>query len=97
MGNCNELEETIEDFQFSMVLEVLGTLTIDINGFSMVFESFDHWFSMVRDYWSNDGMVSMDRSGLFQIKTRMSWDVGMLPHLINVAFVCLLLGLFALR
>ena len=67
MGNCNELEETIEDFQFSMVLEVLGTLTIDINGFSMVFGSFDQWFSMVRDYWSNDGMFSMDRSGLFQI------------------------------
>ena len=44
-----------------------GTLTIDINGFSMVFGSPNHWFqwfSMVRDHWSNDGMVSMDRSGL---------------------------------
>ena len=46
-----------------------GTLTIDINGFSMVFGSPNHWFqwfSMVRDHWSNDGMVSMDRSGLIQ-------------------------------
>ena len=44
-----------------------GTLTIANNGFSMVFRSPNHWFqwfSMVKDHWSNDGMVSMDRTGL---------------------------------
>ena len=45
-----------------------GTLTIDINGFLLVLGSFNHWFqwfSMVRDHWWNDGMVSMDRYTLF--------------------------------
>ena len=44
-----------------------GTLTIANDGFSMVFGSPNHWFqwfSMVKDHWSNDGMVSMDRTGL---------------------------------
>ena len=44
-----------------------GTLTIANNGFSMVFGSPNHWFQwflMVKDHWSNDGMVSMDRTGL---------------------------------
>ena len=48
-----------------------GGLTIDINGFSMVFEFCYHcfqWFSMVPDHWSNDAMVSMDRCGLTQIQ-----------------------------
>ena len=43
------------------------TLTIANDGFSMVFGSPNHlfqWFSMVKDHWSNDGMVSMDRTGL---------------------------------
>ena len=45
-----------------------GTLTIANDGFSMVFGSPNHWFqwfSMVKDHWSNDGMVSMDRPGLY--------------------------------
>ena len=44
-----------------------GTLTIANDGFSMVFGLPNHWFqwfSMVKDHWSNDGMVSMDRTGL---------------------------------
>ena len=44
--------------------------TIAFNGFSMVFESFNHlvqWFSMVTGHWSNDAMVSMDRSPLVHI------------------------------
>ena len=47
-----------------------GGLTIDINGFSLVFGFCYHcfqWFSMVPDHWSNDAMVSMDRCCLFQI------------------------------
>ena len=51
-----------------------GTLTIANNGFSMVFGSPNYWFqwfSMVMDHWSNDGMVSMDRTGLGQV---MSWS-----------------------
>ena len=45
----------------------LGSLTIAINGFTMVFWCCYHrfqWFSMVLDHWSNDAMVSMDRCGL---------------------------------
>ena len=44
-----------------------GMLTIDNDGFSMVLGLSNHWFqwfSMVKDHWSNDGMVSMDRTGL---------------------------------
>ena len=53
-----------------------GTLTIAIDGLSMIFGSPNHWFkrfSMVKDHLSNygmvlmeyfDGMVSMERSGL---------------------------------
>ena len=44
-----------------------GTLTIANDGFSIVFGLPNHWnqwFSMVKDHWSNDGMVSMDRTGL---------------------------------
>ena len=46
-----------------------GMLTIDNDGFSMVLGLSNHWFqwfSMVKDHWSNDGMVSMDRTGLNQ-------------------------------
>ena len=46
-----------------------GTLAIANDGFSMVFGSPNHWFQwflMVKDHWSNDGMVSMDRTGLLQ-------------------------------
>merc|ERR1711989_41232 len=63
----NDFEETIETFNgFQKTIEfiqwfwrtlsplnVFDTLTIANNG-----------FSMVRDHWSNDGMVSMDRTGL---------------------------------
>ena len=45
----------------------LGSLTIAINGFTMVFWCCYHrfqWFSIVPDHWSNDAMVSMDRCGL---------------------------------
>ena len=47
-----------------------GMLTIDNDGFSMVLGLSNHWFqwfSMVKDHWSNDGMVSMDRTGLLLI------------------------------
>ena len=51
---------------------IFSPQTIDFNGFSMVWGSFNHWFqwfSMVMDHWSNDAMVSMDRSPLFYTKT----------------------------
>ena len=53
-----------------------GTLAIANDGFSMVFGSPNHWFrwfSMVQDHWSNDGMVSMDRTGLFAILLLLSY------------------------
>ena len=52
-----------------------GMLTIDNDGFSMVLGLSNHWFqwfSMVKDHWSNDGMVSMDRTGLVHVKTLIS-------------------------
>ena len=47
-----------------------GTLTIAKDGFSMVFGSpncWFQWFLMVKDHWSNNGMESIDRSGLIVI------------------------------
>ena len=47
-------------------MEWFGT-TIGFNGFSMVFESANHWFrwfSMVVHHWSNDGMVTYHRWSL---------------------------------
>ena len=52
-----------------------GMLTIDNDGFSMVLGLSNHWFqwfSMVKDHWSNDGMVSMDRTGLVGGATPLS-------------------------
>ena len=71
--NFNGFEETIEFFngfggQYHHLM-FFGTLTIANNGFSMVFGSPNYWFqwfSMVMDHWSNDGMVSMDRTGLMK-------------------------------
>merc|ERR1711989_65014 len=67
----NGFKKTIEFIQWFWrtlsPLNVFDTLTIANNGFSMVLGSPHHWFqwfSMVRDHWSNDGMVSMDRTGL---------------------------------
>ena len=47
-------------------MEWLGA-TIDINGFSMVLRSGNHWFqwfTMVFHHWSNDGMVAYHRWSL---------------------------------
>ena len=49
-------------------LLIFSPQTIASNGFLMVLGSFNHcfqWFSMVKDHWSNDAMVSMYRSPLF--------------------------------
>ena len=71
----NGFEETIGNchwfWRAPSPLNVFGTLAIGNDGFSMVLWSPDHWFqwfSMVKDHWSNDGMVLMDRTGL-QLKT----------------------------
>ena len=48
-------------------MEWLGA-TIDINGFSMVLRSGNHWFqwfTMVFHHWSNDGMVAYHRWSLY--------------------------------
>ena len=55
-----------------------GMLTIDNDGFSMVLGLSNHWFqwfSMVKDHWSNDGMVSMDRTGLVWGHLESSSDI----------------------
>ena len=60
-----------------------GMLTIDNDGFSMVLGLSNHWFqwfSMVKDHWSNDGMVSMDRTGLYCI---VAPSINMIPKFIN--------------
>ena len=48
---------------------IFSPQTITFNDFSMVLGSFNHWFqwfSMVMDHWSNNAMVSMDRSPLLR-------------------------------
>ena len=50
-------------------LMFFSPLTIAFIGFSMVLGPFNHWFqwySMVVDHWSNDVMVSSERSSLDQ-------------------------------
>ena len=50
-------------------LMFFSPLTISFIGFFMVLGSFNHWFqwySMVVDHWSNDVMVSSERSSLDQ-------------------------------
>ena len=62
-----------------------GMLTIDNDGFSMVLGLSNHWFqwfSMVKDHWSNDGMVSMDRTGLAQC-LRHVFEEGFLTTGVN--------------
>ena len=75
MEDFNDLRGTIEYNHFFCAnhfhLMFFSPLTIAFNGFSMVWGSFNHWiqwFSMVMDHWSNDAMVSMDRSPLSQTK-----------------------------
>ena len=49
-------------FQWFWVWQTIGT-----NGFSMVFSletMVFQWFPMVANHWSNDGMVTIHRSGL---------------------------------
>ena len=59
-------------------MEWLGA-TIDINGFSMVLRSGNHWFqwfTMVFHHWSNDGMVAHHRwslSGQDEIVLKGVW------------------------
>ena len=51
-------------------LMFFSPLTIAFIGFSVVLGSFNHWFqlySMVADHWSNDVMVSRERSSLDQV------------------------------
>ena len=58
-----------------------GMLTIDNDGFSMVLGLSNHWFqwfSMVKDHWSNDGMVSMDRTGLVASVTNIGYVMIMI-------------------
>ena len=69
-----------------------GALTIGINGFSMVFGSCYHrvqWFSMVRDHWSKDGMVSMDCNALIsdglKLLDTIAGDTGSLKSLGSVS------------
>ena len=61
-------------FEETITIECfLGSLTIAINGFAMVFSCCYHrfqWFSMVPDHWSNNAMVSMDRCGLCVTKVK---------------------------
>ena len=50
--------------------------TIGTNGFSMVFQSANHWwrcFSMVANHWSNDAMVTIHRSGLVPSISLLHW------------------------
>ena len=65
-----------------------GMLTIDNDGFSMVLGLSNHWFqwfSMVKDHWSNDGMVSMDRTGLCRTQlTLLSAAQPQLPATLEV-------------
>ena len=69
--NFNGFEETIADFQW--FLRRPSPLNVFwrsdhchqwfFDGFLFSYHRFQ-WFSMVPDHWSNDAMVSMDRSGL---------------------------------
>ena len=52
-------------FQWFWVWQTIGT-----NGFSMVFSletMVFQWFPMVANHWSNDGMVTIHRCGLYQM------------------------------
>ena len=46
------------------------------DGFSFFYHRFQ-WFSMVRDHWSNDAMVSMDRCGLLASVPRNSRRINL--------------------
>ena len=79
VGNFNGIEETIENFQWFWVtpspLNVFWYFNY-CHGFSMVFGSTKHWmewFSMVKDHWSSNKMVSMDCWGLPWAKRKLSW------------------------
>ena len=58
------LETTIDINGFTMVF---GLKTIGTNDFSMVFpleRMVFQWFPMVANHWSDNGMVTIHRSGL---------------------------------
>ena len=59
-------------FQWFWVWQTIGT-----DGFSMVFSletMVFQWFPMVANHWSNDGMVTIHRSGLVDFLTNCSKD-----------------------
>ena len=59
-------------------MEWLGA-TIDINGFSMVLRSGNHWFqwfTMVFHHWSNDGMVAYHRWSLAHVLVQAQYTNG---------------------
>ena len=68
--------------------------TIGFNGFSMVLGSFNHWlqwFSMVRDHWSNDAMVSMYRTPLSSkllMTNILSKETKLFSHVESFAIIC---------
>ena len=69
-----------------------GMLTIDNDGFSMVLGLSNHWFqwfSMVKDHWSNDGMVSMDRTGLIENNNINNYIVTFEKRVMVTAFAIL--------
>ena len=73
----NEWLESNHRYQWFLVWQTIGSdgfsmvlvwPTIGTNGFSMVFPletMVFQWFPMVANHWSNDGMVTIHRSGLF--------------------------------
>ena len=76
----NGFEETIANFQW--FLRRPSPLNVFwrsdhchqwfFDGFSFFYHRFQ-WFSMVRDHWSNDAMVSMDRYGLVGRNEHFQW------------------------
>ena len=91
----NGLEETIGTNGFSMVFGSINhwprwffsLTTIGLDGFAMVFGLATiglNGFSMVANHWSNDGMVTIHRSGLAPTQ----WML-ILVMIIVVVVVCL--------
>ena len=98
-GNVFFSQGTIAINGFSIVLPPLdhhhwmffGCLTIAINGFSIVFLYFYHcfqWFLVVKDHWSNDAMVSMDRRARVVYMTERTHVPRRPCYWGKLAFVC---------